>query len=109
MKLLLRMRKDSGTRSSSWAVVGRRTAALLGLGLWLLPRTAVGVCLGAVLPSAGTEVLRVGTTSVLLPLPLVLEVGITVPPPGEGVGATELLFVVVLVCEEVTVLWIDGR
>lgn len=50
LKLLLRMRKESGTRRSSWTAVGRRTAALLGSGRPPLLSTAVGVCLGAVLP-----------------------------------------------------------
>lgn len=50
LKLLLRMRKDSGTRRSSWTLVGRGAVALLGLGPPLLPCRAVGVCLGAVLP-----------------------------------------------------------
>lgn len=109
MKLLLRMRNDSGTRSSSWTVVGRRAAALLGLGRLLLPGASAGVCLGAVLPSAVTGVFRVGTTRVLLLLPLGLEVGITTPPPVEAVGATELLFVVVLAWGETTTLGIDGR
>lgn len=50
LKFLFRMRKDSGTRRSSWTTVGGRAAALLGLGPPLLPSTAIGVLLCAVLP-----------------------------------------------------------
>lgn len=50
LKFLFRMRKDSGTRRSSWTTVGGRAAALLGLGPPLLPSTAMGVLLCAVLP-----------------------------------------------------------
>lgn len=55
LKLLLMMRKDSGTRRrSSWTAAGSWPVVLLGLGPSL-----VGVCLGAVLPS---DVTRVGKT-----------------------------------------------
>lgn len=93
LKLLLRMRKDRGTGTSSWMVVGSRAAVLLGLGPLLLPGTAWGVCLAAVLPRAVTAVCWVGTTWVLLlPLPRALVMGITVPAPAGKVGTTELLW-----------------
>lgn len=50
LKLLLTMRKDSEMWRSSWTAAGSRAVVLLGLGLLLLPSTAVEVCLGAMLP-----------------------------------------------------------
>lgn len=50
LKLLLTMRKDSEIWRSSWTAAGSGAVVLLGLGLLLLPSTAVGVCLGAMLP-----------------------------------------------------------
>lgn len=45
LKLLLRMRKDSETRRSSWTAAGSRAVALLELGPLLLPSTGLGVVL----------------------------------------------------------------
>lgn len=97
LKLLLRMRKESRTRRSSWTPVGSGAGGLLGLGPLLLAGTAVEGCPGAGLPWLVTEVSRVGTTQgLLVPLPVALEMGIAVPAPAVGVGAAELLLVVLV-------------